>query len=58
MITNEYKHIHANITNDLNRPLTNDKDFLFVSMHMITLGGFLSMCEEALIFLKMAISLF
>ena len=49
-ITNECRRIHANITNDLKRTLTNDNELGFSPFRQYAhgdVGSFLSMCEEA-----------
>ena len=50
-ITNECRRIHANITNDLKRTLTNDNELGFSTIRQYAhddVGSFSSMCEEAL----------
>ena len=54
-ITNDYKRIPANITNDLKRTFTNDNESGWSPIRQYAhddAGWFSSMCEEALIFKK------
>ena len=49
-ITKECRRIHANITNDLKRTLTNDNELGFSPIRQYAhddVGSFASLCEEA-----------